>query len=58
MVVSKENPRIPRRPLPADGLKEIKEPVDRPPDLVALQEGVGKSLLAPTGRGLAQPLLQ
>jgi hypothetical protein len=55
MVISKNNARIPRGPLPGNRMVDLKHPVNRPSHLVAIHEGVREGLLALAARGLTQP---
>ena len=56
MIVGEDDPRIPRRPPTCDRLEEIKEPIDGPPYLVALHQGMGDGLLTSATRGLTETL--
>jgi hypothetical protein len=57
MIVGEDDPRIPRRPPTCDRLVEVEEPIDGPPYLAALHEGMREGLLTPAARGLTEPLL-
>ena len=58
MIVSEDDPRIPRRPLTCDSLKEVEKPIDGSPHLAALHQGMREGLLTPAARGLTEPLVQ
>lgn len=45
VIVSKDNPRIAGWPPAADSLKEVEEPIDGAPHLVATHQGVREGLL-------------
>ena len=57
-VVREDDPRIPGGPPTADRLVHPKQPLNGPPDLPALHEGMREGLLTAAPRGLAPPLLQ